>query len=113
MTLSPVNMDSLNEIMDNDAELIQECFEDFLADYPGMIGNLKSAAADLDFEEIDNTAHTLKGTLRYLAAEPAAQSALAVETAGRHQDPENLEQKISALEDRCRAVIQYIKEFLA
>lgn len=109
--MPPVNIDELNTIMDNDTELIQECFADFLMDYPGLIGELKAAATNLNFEEIDNTAHKLKGSLRYLAAEPAARAALEIETAGRNQNPDNLNEKIAALESQCQQVILYIDEF--
>ena len=37
--MPPVNIDELNEIMDNDEELIRECFEDFLEDYPDLKAN--------------------------------------------------------------------------
>lgn len=109
--MSVINMDELNEIMDNDSELIQECFAEFLIDLPGLISLIKSAVDTKDFDGIDNTAHKLKGTLRYLAAAEAANAAQIVETAGRQQDLENIGDKISALEAECQKVVLYIDEF--
>jgi len=109
--MPPVNIDELNEIMDNDKGLIQECFADFLMDYPGLIAELKAAAHGLDFEKLYNTAHKLKGSLRYLAAEPAARAVREIETAGRNQDPDNLDEKIAAFESQCQKVILFIDEF--
>jgi len=109
--MPPVNIDELNEIMDNDIELIQECFADFLMDYPGLLGELKTAANNLDFEMLDNTAHKLKGSLKYLAAGPSARAALEIESAGRNQDPEHLDEKIAALESECQKLILYIDDF--
>ncbi len=111
--MSVINLDELKEIMDNDMELIQECFAEFLVDYPGLIGDIKTAAAAKNFEGVDNSAHKLKGTLRYLAAEPAATAAQTVEAAGKHQDPEGLEDKVSDLEAECQKVILYIDDFSA
>lgn len=109
--MAVIDLDELKEIMDNDMELIQECFAEFLIDYPGLIGDIKTAVAAENFEDIDNSAHKLKGTLRYLAAESAATAAQTVEAAGKHQDPEGLQEKLSALEDECRNVILFIDEF--
>ena len=108
--MPPVNIDELNEIMDNGTELIQECFAEFLMDYPGLMADLTAAVTSLDFDEIDNIAHKFKGILRYLAAEPAATAAQKIETAGRNQDPEHLDGKISALKAECKKVILYIDE---
>ena len=110
MTMPPVNIDELNEIMDNDVQLIQECFAEFLMSYSVLIADLNAAVTSLDFDEIDNIAHKFKGTLRYLAAKPAARAAQEIETAGQNQDAEHLDEKISALEAECKKLILYIDE---
>lgn len=103
-----VNLDELNEIMDNDQELIQECLAEFLIDYPNLINGVKSAIENKSFEEIDGSAHKLKGTLRYLAAADAADAAQVIETAGRQQDLDGIEKKLAALEAECQKVILFI-----
>lgn len=105
-----INIDELNEIMDNDTELIQECFAEFLIDYPNLIAEVKTAVENKDYETIDASAHKLKGTLRYLAAEDAAAAAQKVETAGRQQDPEAMDEAMASLEATCQEVILYIDE---
>ena len=109
--MSVINLDELKEIMDNDEELIQECFAEFLMDYQVLIKEIKTAIDQKDFQGIDDTAHKLKGTLRYLAAEPAAAAAQVIEQAGRQQDLEGMDDKLAALESECRKVILYIDEF--
>ncbi|MCG8633610.1 MAG: Hpt domain-containing protein [Desulfobacterales bacterium] len=109
--MSVINLDELKEIMDNDEELIQECFAEFLMDYQVLIKEIKTAIDQKDFQGIDDTAHKLKGTLRYLAAEPAATAAQVIEQAGRQQDLEGMDDKLAALESECRKVILYIDEF--
>jgi len=105
-----INIDELNEIMDNDAELIQECFAEFLIDYPSLIAEVKTAVKNKDYETIDASAHKLKGTLRYLAAEKAAAAAQKLETAGRQQDLEAMDETMASLESACQEVIIYIDE---
>jgi len=111
MTTPPVNIDELNQIMDNDIELIEECFADFLMDYPGLLSDLKLAVKQLNFQTMDDTAHKLKGIFKYLAAESAATAAFELERAGRNQDSENLDEKLSNLESHAQKVILYIDQF--
>jgi hypothetical protein len=63
-----LDMDELKEIMDNDMDLIQECFEDFLSDCPLLLEDIKNAIGQKDFQQIEESAHKLKGGLKYLAA---------------------------------------------
>ena len=105
-----INIDELKEIMDNDSELIQECFAEFLIDYPNLIAEVKSAVEQKDYDTIDATAHKLKGTLKYLAAEEAAAAAQVLETAGHQQDLENMDETLAALETACQKVILYIDD---
>ncbi len=109
--MSVINLEEIKEIMDNDMELIQECFADFLIEYPDLIGDIKAAITNRAADDIDNAAHKLKGTLRYLAAEPAASAAQTIETAGRQHDLDNLDEKLSVLEAECQKVIIFIDEF--
>lgn len=109
--MSIINLEEIKEIMDNDMELIQECFADFLIEYPDLIGGIKAAIANKAADDIDNAAHKLKGTLRYLAAEPAASAAQTIETAGHQHDLDNLDEKLSILEAECQKVIIFIDEF--
>ncbi len=109
--MSVINLEEIKEIMDNDMELIQECFADFLIEYPDLIGDIKAAITNRVADDIDNAAHKLKGTLRYLAAEPAASAAQTIETAGCQHDLDNLDEKLSILEAECQKVIVFIDEF--
>jgi HPt (histidine-containing phosphotransfer) domain-containing protein len=106
-----VNMEELNEIMDNDMELIQDCFADFLSDLPVLLGDIQKVILQKNFQGMDESAHKLKGTLKYLAAEPAADAAMAIEKAGRNVDPDNLDEKFSTLETECQKVAEFIKGF--
>lgn len=109
--MAAINMDELNEIMDNDSELIQECFAEFLIDYPNLISEVKAAIEQKDYDGIDAAAHKLKGTLRYLAAEKAASAAQAVENMGKQQDIEHEDELLATLETACQEVVLFIDRF--
>ncbi len=102
---------AIKEIMDNDMELIQDCFEDFLSDCPELLGEIQDAITQKDLEKINESAHKLKGTLKYLAAEPAANAAMAIESAARDHDLDNLDDKRLILEKECQRVMDFIKHF--
>jgi len=106
-----IDMNEIKEIMDNDMELIQDCFADFLSDLPGILGDIQDAIVQKNPERINESAHKLKGTLKYLAAEPAANAAMVIELAGRNHDLDNLTKKFSTLEKECQNIVTFIKGF--
>jgi HPt (histidine-containing phosphotransfer) domain-containing protein len=106
-----VDIKELKEIMDNDLELIQDCFADFLSEWPALFEEIKDAINQKDADKIDSSAHKLKGTLKYLAAEPAANAAMAIESAGSNHDMENLDQKLLILKKECETLVDFINSF--
>ncbi len=81
-----VDLDELMEIMDNDTELIKECFDDFISDSPEMLQKIKDAIDGNDAENLGKSAHALKGSLKYLAANTAADIAYQLEAMGSKGD---------------------------
>ena len=108
---SPVNLEELYEIMGSDEELIRECFKDFVADYPDIIGEIKTAFKAQDFNALSDGTHKLKGALSYLAAKPAFKAAQVLEQAAKNQQNEGLAQKLAALEVSCGQLIEFIHKF--
>lgn len=108
-----VNLRELKEIMDNDMELIQDCFAEFIKDWPELNNEIKTAISELNAQGLNSAAHKLKGTLRYLAADPAAEAAFALEAAGRENDWEGIDGMLEELENRCQQLIEYINNFKA
>ena len=106
-----INIVELKEIMDDDVELIQDCFTEFLNEWPVQYVDIKQAIMTKNAQALDETAHKLKGTLRYLAAESAANAAYALEAAGKEKEMENLDRKLEHLKEECRQVVEYIKGF--
>jgi len=106
-----INLKELKEIMDDDMELIQDCFNDFAQDWPSLYVQIKGATLDKDDKTLDASAHKLKGTLRYLAADAAADAAYALEYAGKENDMEGIEEKLTTLKDECQKLLEYINKF--
>ena len=106
-----VNMIELKEIMYDDMELIQECFTDFIQDWPKIYVQIKGAILENNAQTLDTSAHKLKGTLRYLAAQSAADAAYALESAGKENDFKGAESKLLNLKNECQKLVGFIKNF--
>ncbi len=106
-----VNLKELKEIMDDDMELIQDCFNDFVQDWPSLYVLMKSAIIEKDAKQLDESAHKLKGTLRYLAADAAANAAYVLESAGKDNDLDGIDEKLKTLKDECQKLVGYISKF--
>jgi HPt (histidine-containing phosphotransfer) domain-containing protein len=82
----------------------------FLDEQPNLLHGVRSAAAAGDFDALQRAAHAVKGTCANLGARPAAEAALALETAARDGDAtatgelvEELEAALRVLEDALKA----------
>lgn len=108
---SAINIEDLKDIMGGDMELIQDCFTDFIQDFPGEFDGIKNAVIEKNGIKLNTTAHKLKGTLRYLAAEKAANAAYVLELAGKSNQMEGVEDKLEALNRECRKILAFINDF--
>lgn len=111
MSDSAIDMKELNEIMDDDIELIQECFSDYIQDFPDIIQEIETAVNENAFDQIDAAAHKLKGILLYIAAPDASEAAKAVEFAGKDQDLAHINTQVASLKNECRKVAEFIDHF--
>lgn len=104
-----INMEELLEIMDDDKELIKECFNEFVGDASNMLDRIQSAIASGDSDSLDASAHKIKGSLRYLAAERASSLAFDLETMGKNGDLDNAAETFQHLKTEC----EKLKTFMA
>jgi signal transduction histidine kinase/CheY-like chemotaxis protein len=81
-----LDLDGLRRNMDDDEEMLQDIVGAFLRDHTVQLRDLRAAISAADSATAVRSAHTLKGLLRTLAAEPAADAALDVERAIRVND---------------------------
>ena len=81
-----LDLDQLRENMDDDEEMLQDIVGAFLRDHGNQLRELKQGLSSGDEKSALRGAHTLKGLLLTLAAQPAADVALDVERAIREHD---------------------------
>jgi two-component system, sensor histidine kinase and response regulator len=87
-----------------DAELLVEIAGLFIAEYPGLLEELRLALTEGDSSKLERTAHALKGSVANFGAKPAVAAALALERAGRAGDIELAQGLISDLEQALAAL---------
>jgi CheY-like chemotaxis protein/HPt (histidine-containing phosphotransfer) domain-containing protein len=80
-----INLLELLDRVENDVELLQEMVELFLDISPRLLGEMEAAVAARDSENLERTAHALKGSLANLSAEQGAYLALQLERMGREK----------------------------
>ena len=108
---APIDVDLLMEIMGDDRELTRDCLAEFTSAFETMMGAIREAAGRGDSEALEQAARALKGSLTYLAANPAAEAAFELEKSGRDRDLQTLESKLSRLERECGKLGAFIKGF--
>jgi two-component system, sensor histidine kinase and response regulator len=93
----------------DDAQLLRELIDIFLAEIPGWMANLGSAFQSGNSEQVQRLAHTIKGGVSTFAATPAYEIAFRMETLGREG---NLAEAGQVWQDM-QTVIERLKKALA
>ena len=69
-----------------DMELLRECAQLFLEEYPGLLKNIKGAVVARDSAALQRAAHTMKGAVANFGAHGAYEAAYQLELMGRRHD---------------------------
>ncbi len=107
----PIDLKEALEIVDDDEELLQECFEDFIESSPAMINNINKAIDAGIASDLAEAAHKLNGSLKYLAALPAADIAFELESLGKQGDISNAGELLQALIEECERLKKFMSNF--
>ena len=108
---SPINTEKLMEIMGNDTDLLKECLDDFVNDYPGMLHKIKSAIDTQQCNDLERAAHAFKGSLFYLAAQDATTVALELEIMGKKKDLKNVNAAFTKLRSECEKIKAFVASY--
>ena len=103
-----IDMKELMEIMDNDMELVGDCFVDFVETWSEFFAEIKSAALARDALALCHAAHSFKGTLQYLAATQAVDVVHLLELAGKSEDFSTVDEDIEGLDMECQSLARFM-----
>ena len=84
--MSPFDRSTMLERLGGDAELLDEVLELFVEECDAMVNGVRQAVQSRDSGDLRAAAHTLKGALLNIAAEPSADAARKLELMGRDED---------------------------
>ena len=104
-----IDINELMEIMDNDLELVGECFKDFISDSPEMLDRIEAAIHLSDMLTTQKAAHAIKGSLKYLAAHKAADIAYQIEKINEETKKDEIKALFSKLIEECEKLKDYMK----
>ena len=103
---------ALMDRVDEDIEFLEETIAMLDDDAPGLLNEIRSAAASGDAEALVKPAHTLKGMLANFCAAPAEAAAREVEMMGRQQRLTEVEPAVEALQGRTDRLREALHKFL-
>lgn len=96
-----------------DEEFLDDVLEVFIDECPKMLEGLRRAIAGGDAHQLERSAHTIKGALLNISAEPAAGIALLLETMGRDADLARGAETLRALETALERLEHELQSFRA
>ncbi len=106
-----IDWDSAIAVVDGDRELLGEVVAAFLIEGPTLSEEIRQALAAGDANRLRRGAHTLKGALRTLGIELAAQSAGELEEIGRSGDLARAPAHVARLESQLDQILSEAKSF--
>lgn len=108
-----IDIETLEDITDNDAEMMQEMIELYIEQTDERIKELSAALESKDFAEIYRIAHTCLGSSATLGMSVMVEPFRNLETAGKQEDLETAKQLIAELPKIYAELSEYLKNFAA
>ena len=103
---------ALMERLDDDVEFLEETTQMLDDDAPGLLEEIRSAAASGNADALVKPAHTLKGMLSNFCAASAEAAAREVEMMGREQRFADVAPAIEALQGQTDRLREALHKFL-
>jgi two-component system, sensor histidine kinase and response regulator len=91
------------ERLDGDEKLLDEVIQIFLEESPKLLADLEHGLAEGNPEQVERTAHALKGELSYLGLSAASEKAKDLEQMGRRAELQRAPEVVSALQGEITA----------
>lgn len=109
--IQPIDMEEALDIVDSDEELLKEIFDIFIDDYPDVIGKIKEAIQAGNADNLNSSAHALKGMLQNVGALTVTDIAFELETMGKQRDMSKASDTFKNLEEACQAVKSFMDNY--
>lgn len=107
------NMNEILERVDGDREFLRELLVIFREDSRVCMEKARAALASRDMGELSGVGHTMKGMLKNLAMNSAAEIAASLETAAKSKDEKASQELLARLEKAIPALLREVEVHLA
>ena len=104
-----VDMTELREIMNANKSLLDKCTQTFKKNHGPVLTRIMDSIADDDGPQLRESAHQLKGMLKYLAAKSAAQTAYRLEQMGESSNIKDASPLIGQLQAACKNILDRLE----
>jgi HPt (histidine-containing phosphotransfer) domain-containing protein len=105
-----VERKTLLEALENDTQLLNEVVEIFLTDYPGKLAELRTAVTARNCNQIASGSHALRGSIGIFGAKIAAKAAQKLESMGRQEQMESVDEEFAVLEHEMALVASALEQ---
>jgi two-component system sensor histidine kinase/response regulator len=95
---TPFDLDATLDLVAGDLEVYGDLVDLFVESAPLWLSDIRTAATEGDFDVLERTAHTLKGSASSFGAEATARNALLIETNARERVESNYDPLVEELE---------------
>ena len=107
--IPPVNDRTIKDMFGDDDETFREILQGFIEPTEEIIQDIASALEKRNAEDIKGAAHKLKSSARSIGADVLADTSLALETAGKEQNWETIENLAPSVKPLFDAVKKYVE----
>ena len=107
------NLAELLERLDNDQDFLRELLTIFRDDSRSNLQKARAALQARDLPELTRAAHTMKGMLKNLSMDCAAEIAYALETSAREEQYEIAQASFARLEEALTTLVPEVEAQLA
>lgn len=104
----PINLDAALKRCLGDAGFLGQIFDQFKAEVPTCLLDLKSSVEVSDFSSAVRIAHSIKGAAGMVVAEPLRACAADIERLARDEPSENLLELIDQLDGKLQETLDYL-----
>ena len=106
----PINLDQLNHSIGDDTSLLLEVIDIFIDTGPAMLTAIRAALEAEDAQDLEKTAHALKGSAGNFGAQAVVRSAAALETLGNSGSLAGARELLGELEHELDAMLAALKK---
>ncbi len=104
------DMDHAREITDGDMEFLKELIEIFKADCPERLAGISRAIKEKDFNALDETAHSLKGSSGNLGLTRVYELSWKLEKMGKAENIKGANKTFKQLEEELERVKNFVSK---